>query len=277
MPASELTTVRLRFRGADVFLAPGQYLLGRSASCQLVLDHPRVSRRHARLVVHPDWITVEDLDSANGVFVNGERITGVRHIESGAQVLVGGELLELHVEPPEGSLDGRATQVSMPSVAPASSSQDWELADSASAGTQKAEVFELVGRVADRALAEGRADEAESVLRAHLTKVLDQAKRGIAIVDSTRSAALHYALELALATGNGRWLDYVIELHAAVHQIIPEALHRELQGAIPRVAPVPSESLETYARALGQLPDGADRARARERLESLRRTAQAKR
>jgi hypothetical protein len=49
--------------------------LGRAADCDLVLDDEQVSRHHARLSVDgPDCI-LEDLGSANGVFVGEERVT----------------------------------------------------------------------------------------------------------------------------------------------------------------------------------------------------------
>ncbi len=53
-----------------------QNLLGRSPACSLVLDSPSVSRQHARLFTDPGrqcWI-IEDLQSRNGVYVNGERV-----------------------------------------------------------------------------------------------------------------------------------------------------------------------------------------------------------
>jgi len=50
-------------------------LIGRDEQCDLVIDSRDVSRRHARL--HQDltgrW-KIEDLDSSNGTFVNGERV-----------------------------------------------------------------------------------------------------------------------------------------------------------------------------------------------------------
>ena len=49
--------------------------LGRGTNCDIVLDNPNVSRVHARISNDPfgRWI-VEDLDSQNGVFIEGQRI-----------------------------------------------------------------------------------------------------------------------------------------------------------------------------------------------------------
>jgi hypothetical protein len=51
----------------------GEVLLGRGAECQVVLDHPSISRHHARLRIG-ETCTVADLGSRNGTIVGGERI-----------------------------------------------------------------------------------------------------------------------------------------------------------------------------------------------------------
>ena len=50
-------------------------LIGRTSDCDLVLDDPSVSRRHARITLDSNRYFVEDLDSFNGVLVNGEKDT----------------------------------------------------------------------------------------------------------------------------------------------------------------------------------------------------------
>jgi ABC-type multidrug transport system ATPase subunit/pSer/pThr/pTyr-binding forkhead associated (FHA) protein len=49
-------------------------LIGRLPANDLVLDHPAVSRFHARISRHNDSTVLEDLESSNGTFVNGERV-----------------------------------------------------------------------------------------------------------------------------------------------------------------------------------------------------------
>src|SRR5262245_58918799 len=96
------TRVRVRHRGTDLFLAPGTYLIGRSAGCHILLDEAMVSRRHAELVVRSGAATIRDLDSANGVFINGTRIgTGAEPLKDGDRIDVGTEQLELRIEPLE--------------------------------------------------------------------------------------------------------------------------------------------------------------------------------
>jgi pSer/pThr/pTyr-binding forkhead associated (FHA) protein len=67
----------------------GEFLVGRSHSADIILPSDNVSRRHARLYTVDGRCYVEDLGSANGVFVNGRRIHEVCEIEGSAQVKVG--------------------------------------------------------------------------------------------------------------------------------------------------------------------------------------------
>ncbi|MEW5855303.1 MAG: adenylate/guanylate cyclase domain-containing protein [Myxococcota bacterium] len=78
-----------------VALRPGTNLVGRSARVDVVLDAGLVSRRHAKLVVDEQGtVNVYDLDSHNGVFVNGEKIRS-RAVNLGDKIYVGGFCLTL--------------------------------------------------------------------------------------------------------------------------------------------------------------------------------------
>lgn len=80
----------LEIEGTRFTVAPGGTLVGRSRECDIVLEDPDVSRRHARIVLDASgaWL-VEDLGSTNGVAVNGGRISGSFQLASGDQVTFG--------------------------------------------------------------------------------------------------------------------------------------------------------------------------------------------
>jgi serine/threonine protein kinase len=52
-------------------------MVGRDRTCSIVLSHPAVSRRHARITVAGKEPVLEDLQSANGTYVNNARIERV--------------------------------------------------------------------------------------------------------------------------------------------------------------------------------------------------------
>lgn len=72
----------------------GAVAIGRQDG-DLVLEDPEVSRRHAVLRREGESIVVEDLDSTNGTFVNGERIRSPIPIGPGDLVRVGRTTLEI--------------------------------------------------------------------------------------------------------------------------------------------------------------------------------------
>jgi serine/threonine protein kinase len=53
-------------------------MVGRDRTCSIVLTHPAVSRRHARLTVSGGTFMLEDLQSANGTYVNNTRVDKAR-------------------------------------------------------------------------------------------------------------------------------------------------------------------------------------------------------
>lgn len=76
-------------------LTEGDNLIGRDPDCDVWLDVAGVSRRHARVRVEGDVVTIEDLGSKNGTFVNDAAIQGARPIADGERVRVGPVALDL--------------------------------------------------------------------------------------------------------------------------------------------------------------------------------------
>src|ERR1700679_69833 len=87
---------RLRYLAHDLELPVGEFVVGRSTECQLSLDDPLVSRRHAVLRVRRDGVSVQDFGSRNGVLVNGVKIVGERELAAGDKVSIGSQDMVLH-------------------------------------------------------------------------------------------------------------------------------------------------------------------------------------
>lgn len=65
--------------------------IGRTQDNTIVLDDPRVSRRHASLRLRGSLLVLSDLDSTNGVLVNGARVREIA-LGHGDRVEIGGTL-----------------------------------------------------------------------------------------------------------------------------------------------------------------------------------------
>lgn len=70
--------------------------IGRSSESALVIRDDYTSSHHARLVLRGDTWTIEDLDSTNGTYVNGKRVTGAAvSLSLGTPIKVGATTFEL--------------------------------------------------------------------------------------------------------------------------------------------------------------------------------------
>jgi len=70
-------------------VSKGQLTIGRSPNVELRLDDDGISRNHARIRSETNRAWIEDMESRNGTFVNGERITGAVELKDGDKVQVG--------------------------------------------------------------------------------------------------------------------------------------------------------------------------------------------
>lgn len=80
---------RLEWDKGDVSLFPGRNIIGREADAAVRVDDRTISRHHAVIVINGNRATVQDLDSKNGTFVNGERATAPVELRDGAVLEVG--------------------------------------------------------------------------------------------------------------------------------------------------------------------------------------------
>jgi hypothetical protein len=72
-----------------VALPEGSLTIGRAPPCALLLEGAEVSRAHCRVDVADDEVSVTDLDSTNGTFVDGERLADTAPLPHGAMLRIG--------------------------------------------------------------------------------------------------------------------------------------------------------------------------------------------
>lgn len=83
--------VRVSCEGRTVSLESGRtVVVGRGLDCDLVITDALASRRHAELALNGTHLTVTDLGSSNGTFLDGARITAPMAVGPGSTLRIGG-------------------------------------------------------------------------------------------------------------------------------------------------------------------------------------------
>lgn len=216
---------RLEYRGSERRLSVGEHLIGRSPDCSIVLQDPLVSRHHAILRVEPDAVFIEDLRSRNGVLVNGEAVVGVRALTDGDELLIVGHKLKLAAG---AGKSGFSTTAPM------------------AVATKPAEMFGVLGALADKALAMGHAQEAQRLLGTHLDNVLSQLTQGQRPEDPTLRHAIVYGARLASATHRGYWYGYVFRVLTQLGEVCPAHVLDELYAGASRADGTDLQAIRDY-------------------------------
>jgi hypothetical protein len=227
---------RLRYQGTDLELPAGEFVIGRSASCNLALDDALVSRRHATIEAKSTGLYVQDLGSRNGVVVNGTRIDGPKKLSHLDRVTIGSHeivVVEIEEEKPvrcdrcgnhQVALQGRCRRCGAPVTREGSATLvGLNIADmnkTADFSDEPTGTSILLAGLAEKALALGRIEEGERVLQPILMDMAARAQAGEMPMRSKLGEGTSYALRLADATKKTAWIDWIFEVHTATGQVL---------------------------------------------------------
>ncbi|MFE6997782.1 FtsK/SpoIIIE domain-containing protein [Microbacterium sp. NPDC057659] len=103
-PVALLTVLSGPAAGREVSLPHGHFMIGRDPASDVHLSDPLVSKRHARIEIGPGFVEVVDLNSANGILVDGGLVQRLRVIPGQPFTIGDGELV-VHLV---GDYDGSA-------------------------------------------------------------------------------------------------------------------------------------------------------------------------
>jgi pSer/pThr/pTyr-binding forkhead associated (FHA) protein len=251
----------LRFQNQQDFeLVPGVTVVGRGDGCQLVLDDPLISRRHACFVVDDRDVVLKDLGSTNGVLVNGVRVEELQVIVPGDHITIGHHDAELCWVP--FSAVERDRSLPRPSVRPAADTMvdqrapgrpidSWE-----SESTEAARVLEMLAGVAEKAFELGRDADAERILKRPLEMLLERVESSGRIDAREAGEAALLAVRLARATGHANWIDFVFRLFLALGKLLPSSVVDELHIAVRAAPGVSLSDFRRYLELLRGLSQG---------------------
>lgn len=272
-----------------------EIILGRAADAHIFIPSALASRRHARILVSASGPMLEDLQSRNGTFINSAPIHQPTLLRHGDTISIADEALQvMALSNPENPQ--HPTLAAMPRVLPsdavtpnppesgfvarargarAAPGEQLGFGDEdTSIATRAADVFELLGAVADKMFTLGRQEEAERLLGSHLQSVLREARTGAELSDSLCQKAGFYALRLAEATDKAEWLDYIVELYSARRVTMPLHTVERCYTLTRRIRGINLTALKSYITLLASQSHTLKPAErfALQRLEGLQRS-----
>jgi len=273
----------VEYRGDPIELRGGQLLVGRSAMCRLVLDDPLVSRQHGEFRVEDGFVTLYDLKSVNGVFVNGQKVERQTRLVPGDRVTIGSQdlILRARMVPGTGERSGKdrrrfaETIHQQPSDRQSGQPDGFGDAEQSDDTTIQGDGLDLLATVADKVLALKRGDDAERILATYLQTLLEKAKNGQVCLAATADKAVIYAVKLASVTAKAQWVDYCIDFYSILERPLPGPVVDSLYDLLRRISGVNLAALREYVAilhaALGRL--GPAEKFLVQRIEGLERLA----
>ena len=293
---------RLRYGTTDLEVPLGDFVIGRSSSCNLALDDGLVSRRHARLRVTEGGATVEDLGSRNGVQVNGKPISGAHAVKHLDRITIGNQELVLLEKSQHsaaqtlqiercwscGGLNepgakscascGAKLGGDHPTMAggkPTARFAALSVAAGEDEATTSSSSFTLIAPIAEKALALQRYDEAARLLAPSLKRLLELARRGKTVPPETFERGTHMGQRLAEGPDASRWLTWSIELHDATGTLMSAETIDRLHELVRKARYADPKPLRAYLAALRDKKLSPAQRFTMRRLESLERVISA--
>jgi hypothetical protein len=210
----------LRLHLQEIDLTGPEIVIGRGPMCQITIEDPMLSRRHARIDLSGDRPTLEDLRSRNGTQLNGRPVLGRATLADGDRIRMGTQEL-VFLTPGVPKKDFRTTSglthcvgcaLPYPSASPqcphcgsvpTEQGATASMRDPVSSGW----TFHLLSQVVTRALEQGRLADAERMMSRGVAELDEQLERGIDLERSRLVELAECATRLGTALKSPRWLE----------------------------------------------------------------------
>ena len=230
-----MSRCRLRFLLHEFDLSLGVTTIGRDADCHVTLDDPLVSRRHARIIKGTDRVVIEDLNSRNGVCVNGAPIRGLVPLRDGDRVRVGAQEFVFSDRVFASAIGmNRATGelrlcascrlpyprqlVSCPACAETEQVDEDTLSGN---GAQSRPSLPLLIEALEHALQLGRVDDAQRIVRRTSVQIEQLVAVGGSVDPALLAALAAKAADLTAQSRDPAWALWALDVYRDTHQIPP--------------------------------------------------------
>lgn len=278
---------RLRFLLQEFDLPRGATILGRSSDCHVTIEDPLVSRHHARIVLEGERAILHDLNSRNGVKLNGHAIKEPTELKDGDRLRIGTqELVFCRV----GSTPNAAAKTTgflrhcarcrmpypqeagaCPSCGATEALDEETLSGQFGAAAQAIWSLQLFLEVLERALSLRRFDDVNRILRRATVQVEERIVRGDPVDGAQLAKLADGAARASLALNDATWGLWVAQVYRRLPLLMPEHVVERLGELVVRF-PVemgdPVERLADHVRAIQVGPEDAPAVAALERVRS---------
>jgi hypothetical protein len=230
---------RLRFVLQEFDLPRGNTIIGRSLECHLTIEDPLVSRKHARIVVSDGGAQIEDLESRNGVKVNGAAIKQPTTLRNGDRLRIGTQELVFTRVDEAGRSHSRTTgqlrlcancrqpypreMLACPSCEATEQTDEETLTATGSGGSHRW-TMQLFVEALERALRLGRVVDAEQLARRATSQVDELVSAGGVMEADGLAALAAQVVATTAATGDPTWAIWVTEIYGRCEQIPPREI-----------------------------------------------------
>ncbi|MET0412872.1 MAG: FHA domain-containing protein [Polyangiaceae bacterium] len=236
-PARFTSPFALRLLERTIPLATGTTIIGRSRRCDIVIGERKVSRLHARLVVHAHEVILEDISHMNRVWVNDCPLESSQRIEIGDRLAFGPVRAELcaandrslSIEPTERAFvrqERAASPVVFRGLQP----------------PRPAAIRAPAPELGD----EGKQDGARTLLERFVLRC--EVGPDVSAQELEMSVAI--AMRFAESTRDGAWVNYVFRVFTALRRTLPSAIVERLYTLLRRVSNTSLTTFRTYTAVL---------------------------
>ena len=245
---SDLARYRLRFLLQEVDVHRGVTILGRSPDCQVTIEDPLVSRQHARIVIDDAGASVEDLQSRNGVKVNGQPVRGSAKIKDGDRLRIGTqELVFCELAEGSGPIAAKTTGflrhcarcrlpypqelVACPSCGETTQLEEDTMTGQLGADTSRSWGLQLLLEVLEKAVGLGRVPDAARALQRIQAQVEERLVAGERLDPKQLDEVARAACAVALATRDAGQVTWVLRVYPRAN-LIPAGPVTEAIGEV---------------------------------------------
>jgi hypothetical protein len=252
----------------------------------VTIEDPLVSRHHARIVLDGDRAVLYDLNSRNGVKLNGHAIREPTELKDGDRLRIGTqELVFCRVESAPNA-SAKTTGFlrhcarcrmpypqeagSCPNCGATEALDEETLSGQFGAAAQAIWSVQLFLEVLERALSLQRFEDVNRILRKATIQVEERIVRGDPIDNVQLAKLADGAARASMALGDVTWGLWVAQVYRRVPFVVPERIVERLSELLARFPVDMAEPVEQLAAHVQTLPASKEEAPALAALERVR-------